>query len=145
MWKLKGKAWGQAQDWYESSATQLHSNGLEWWAFPSRGVVITVTCFFFQVFTNFLCFASNLKLCHLCGGVTSFALLSSRLLVLKWEIRDLLWSFYNNLGNLSILFSLTQGWISCQNHVWLLLFIENGQMNQILYLVIMARYWLPFY
>lgn len=53
-------------------------------------------CFFVQVFTNFLCFASNLKLCHLYGGVTSFPLLSSKLLVLKWEIRDLLRSFYNN-------------------------------------------------
>ena len=58
-----------------------------------------------------------------------FILLDSRLLVFTWEIRDFLWSLCNNLGNLRNPFSPTQECVSCQNHAWLLSFIENGQTN----------------
>lgn len=37
-----------------------------------------------------------------------------RLFVLKWEVRDLLWSLYNDLGNLRIPFSPTQVQVYCQ-------------------------------
>lgn len=41
MWKVKGRPEGQGRDWSGISRAQPHGSGLEWWASPSRGAVIT--------------------------------------------------------------------------------------------------------
>lgn len=94
----------------EGGAADLHGGGPACWASPCRTAVRTIPSF--SLFKSLLISSALHRTQNYAVSLQAFllfSLLDLRLLVLKWEIRDLLWRLYNDLGKLRIPFSPTQG------------------------------------